>query len=226
MILAVDPFDMIIKDYYKILEIPPTSPPLAIKKAYRRLALKYHPDKNSGNLLYEQKFKEINEAYRVLSDPQKRNDYNYSRTNERTTQARPQYHADVVSTRTILVQAKKLRSKVAAADPNRMNKEAVFRQVEQLLSRHNVGMLKEGYDEKINSAFVECMLQISYDLPYSNIMKIIQPLVIIAGTDNTLLLRIREFDKNSKFRSFWNEYKIVVAFFIAFLFCIFIYSIS
>ncbi len=58
------------KDYYKILEVSPGATPLAIKKAYRRLAIKYHPDKNAGNSIYEQKFKEINEAYRVLSDAQ------------------------------------------------------------------------------------------------------------------------------------------------------------
>jgi len=57
-----------LKDYYQILEIPKTADAVAIKKAYHRLAKLYHPDVNKGNLFFENKFKEISEAYAVLSD--------------------------------------------------------------------------------------------------------------------------------------------------------------
>ncbi len=63
------------KDYYKILGVNRDASPEDIKKAYRRLALKYHPDKNPNNKEAEEKFKEINEAYAVLSDPEKRRQY-------------------------------------------------------------------------------------------------------------------------------------------------------
>lgn len=63
------------KDYYKILGVPRDASQEEIKKAYRRLALKYHPDRNKGNKEAEEKFKEINEAYAVLSDPEKRRQY-------------------------------------------------------------------------------------------------------------------------------------------------------
>ena len=63
------------KDYYKILGVPRNATQEEIKKAYRRLAMKYHPDKNKGNKEAEEKFKEINEAYAVLSDPEKRRMY-------------------------------------------------------------------------------------------------------------------------------------------------------
>ncbi len=62
-------------DYYKILGINKTASEKEIKKAYRKLAVKYHPDKNKGNKQAEEKFKEINEAYTVLSDPEKRKKY-------------------------------------------------------------------------------------------------------------------------------------------------------
>lgn len=62
-------------DYYKILGVGKNADSDEIKKAYRKLALKYHPDKNSGNKEYEAKFKEISEAYAVLSDPEKRQQY-------------------------------------------------------------------------------------------------------------------------------------------------------
>lgn len=62
-------------DYYEVLEITRTADNETIKKAYRRLALKYHPDRNAGNKEAEDKFKLVNEAYQVLSDERKRDVY-------------------------------------------------------------------------------------------------------------------------------------------------------
>ncbi len=63
------------KDYYKILGVDRKAKEDEIKKAYRKLALKYHPDRNPDDSASEEKFKEINEAYQVLSDPEKRQRY-------------------------------------------------------------------------------------------------------------------------------------------------------
>jgi curved DNA-binding protein len=63
------------KDYYKILGVSRTASADEIKKAYRKLAMKYHPDRNPGNKQAEDKFKDINEANEVLSDAQKRARY-------------------------------------------------------------------------------------------------------------------------------------------------------
>jgi len=66
---------MIYKDYYKDLGVAKTATPGEIKKAYRTLAKKYHPDKTKGDKASEEKFKEINEANEVLSDPEKLKKY-------------------------------------------------------------------------------------------------------------------------------------------------------
>lgn len=70
------------KDYYQTLEIDKSATDADLKKTYRRLALKYHPDRNPGDKSSEEKFKEINEAYACLSDPQKRANYDAYGTTE------------------------------------------------------------------------------------------------------------------------------------------------
>jgi curved DNA-binding protein len=62
-------------DYYKALGVDKNSSPEEIKKAFRKLAVKYHPDRNPNDKTAEDKFKEINEAYAVLSDPKKKEEY-------------------------------------------------------------------------------------------------------------------------------------------------------
>lgn len=63
------------RDYYEVLGVSKTATPDELKKAYRKLAVKYHPDKNPGDKQAEEKFKEAAEAYNVLSDPDKRQKY-------------------------------------------------------------------------------------------------------------------------------------------------------
>jgi len=80
------------KDYYKILGVERKASADEIRSAYRKLAMKYHPDKNPGDKKAEDKFKEINEAYQVLSDDQKRAHYDRlgsAYSNYRTTGGRP-----------------------------------------------------------------------------------------------------------------------------------------
>jgi curved DNA-binding protein len=62
-------------DYYEVLGVKKDSSAQDIKKAYRKLAMKYHPDRNKGDKEAEEKFKKISEAYAVLSDPEKRKQY-------------------------------------------------------------------------------------------------------------------------------------------------------
>src|SRR5436190_19108703 len=79
------------KDYYKTLGVSKTASQDDIKKAYRKLAVKYHPDKNPGDKKAEEKFKEINEANDVLSDPDKRKKYDELGANWKSYQQQGNY---------------------------------------------------------------------------------------------------------------------------------------
>ncbi len=72
--------DWIEKDFYKVLGVPKDSDAAAIKKAYRSLARKHHPDANKGDTAAEDRFKEVSEAYDVLSDDKKRKEYDEARS--------------------------------------------------------------------------------------------------------------------------------------------------
>src|SRR5450755_1538035 len=63
------------KDFYAVLGVPQDATQDAVKKAYRKLARKHHPDANAGTASSESRFKEIGEAYAVLSDPEQRKQY-------------------------------------------------------------------------------------------------------------------------------------------------------
>jgi molecular chaperone DnaJ len=72
--------DYVEKDYYAALGVPKDAAAADIKKSYRKLARKYHPDANSGDAKAEAKFKEVSEAYDVLSDAKKRKEYDEARS--------------------------------------------------------------------------------------------------------------------------------------------------
>ena len=63
------------KNYYQVLGVSSSATPEEIKKAYRTLALKHHPDRNPGDKKAEERFKELAGAYEILSDPEKRREY-------------------------------------------------------------------------------------------------------------------------------------------------------
>lgn len=94
------------KNHYQILGVPVTATAEDIKKAFRKIALEFHPDKNPGNKEAEEKFKKASEAYDILSNEKKRNEYDFDlkkedlkKERERTQQAKNSQQAPYTSKR-------------------------------------------------------------------------------------------------------------------------------
>lgn len=215
---------MLSKDYYKILEINPAATVAEIKKSFRKLALLYHPDRNFGSNVHEAKFKEVKEAYEVLSDARQRQEYNRHRNNQPQPEKKKTYRQPAAET--ILNQTIDLRKKIAVLDPDRMNTVALYKQIQNLLAIQNILILKHYNDIKINKRIIDEIIFCSQFLPFPFIEKICLHLTELAGTDNETYTKIYKFSKEARFRSFWNKYKLIAAVFIAFILCFFIYALS
>ena len=218
---------MVQKDYYKILEVTPAATTLEIKKSYRRLALQYHPDKNFGNQLYEAKFKEIQEAYRTLSDFAKRQEYNRQRNFDSLhNKARQKPSPPPLTAQTIVQQTIDFRKKIANIDPYRMNKVALYDRIQQLLSKQHIQLLQQNNDLRLNKRMIEEILYCSRHLPFVFVEKICLQLTALCGTDNSLYRYIYSFSKEIRIKSFWQKYKLAIALLIALFICFLIYLIS
>lgn len=212
------------KDYYKILAVSPTATQIEIKQSYRRLALQYHPDTNFGNQLFEAKFKEIIEAYKILSDQKKRDQYNRSRDEYNQTEkkkAESQITPQIILNKTV-----DFRKKIANLDSDRMNKIALFHQIQNILSRGNIAILKQQNDIRINKRIIEEIMFCSRFMPFEYVEKICFQLTAIAGSDNATYRRIYSFSKDVRMRTHWNKYKIFVALLFALILCFIIYLAS
>ncbi|CAN5243594.1 hypothetical protein BH11BAC6_BH11BAC6_14190 [soil metagenome] len=211
---------MLPKDYYTVLGIKHTASTEEIKRSYRRLAHKYHPDKNPGDIISENVFTNIAEAYRVLSDVKERaiynakRFYNYSEQHETTT------------VETILRDALKLKQLTERADPFRLNQDALLQQVETILSAHNIALLQHEKQNTINTQVAEAVLAACYLLDFHPYCKVHTKLIELSPTNNLLKEKILVFYTAKQKTDKWNRYKVVLAVLLAVLLCVIIFIIG
>jgi len=144
------------KDYYNILGIKPDAAQAEIKKAYRLLATKHHPDKNGGDKVSEERFKAIAAAYAILIDEATRNEYDYIRgfkTSYRSLRTEPGKPSPVK----YLTQFQRIKSQVLNAG-GRINKEALFNVLDGLLSGENIAFLIGERDIITNNLIIDEIL--------------------------------------------------------------------
>jgi molecular chaperone DnaJ len=215
---------MRVKDYYKILEVSPTAPLQEIKRSYRRLAHLYHPDKNAGNPAAEAYFKEVIEAYKILSNQVQRESYNYQRWSQRQTEKK--YASPAFSPQTILNESISLREYISKVDIFRMNEEALNYQIMQILSDHNISILQNFKYIIINKQIINEILHASLFLNLKDAELLIKRLNASIENDDEGKEIIQKFILKKRLAAKWEKYKIVLIFLITVLLCCLIYFLG
>ena len=212
------------KNYYHILEVPPSATPHDVKKAYRRLALQYHPDKNPDNEAAESHFKEIQEAYHILSDPGRRSAYNQRRWYR--------YHtapvAEEVETAAMIIQkASKLGRYIGTIDPAFLNRKALYNYISHyLLGEKSMQLIRDENDLHINRHMVSAIVQASKALPFQKIKTICERLQLLAGTDPEAFRQIQALEQQKKLQSYWEKFQQPLVIIVTVLLCWLIYLVS
>ena len=178
------------KDYYKILGVKPSATTAEIKKAYRTLAFKYHPDKNPENSLSEAHFKEIQEAYATLSDATKRTAYNDERWLSGMG-GKTQYK-EAVTPAWLLKICRELTASLTTMDTHRMSQKALQAYVLLILSDSHLGVLQQEGNEPANKTIVSELIKATERLQVKYLDEIEQRLILLANNNPEMLQAIDE----------------------------------
>jgi curved DNA-binding protein CbpA len=202
-------------DYYKLLGIQPDASIDEIKRAYRQLALRYHPDQNPGDQNAETHFKRITEAYTILSDSEERESYDYElkRNQQTRTNKEQQAKADEpkqtkqITPQYILEIFQDITSKINRIEKNRINQSTLYKSLNDLLTIHNINFLIAYGDIKTNELIIKEAIICCKYLAYPYLENIIPKLIKLANSNNEIVQKILLFSKKQKYYSYWKRYK-------------------
>lgn len=206
----------VLKDYYKTLELLPSATLEEVKKAYRALAFKYHPDTNPDDIFAHNHFLEIQEAYSILSHEHKRRKYDEERwLNGMANRAKEQV---VISPAWILTEALKLQKHMATVDTYRMSHSTLYDYVMLLLEDGHMAMLKK--DSNNNPAIVQSILNSTRHLKHQYMQPIADRLALLVPADNSLLTAIYKQTQRSHLMALWEKYMPLLIIVVALLLCL------
>lgn len=199
---------MQLKDYYKTLEVEPMATQQEIKKSFRRLAQKFHPDKNAGNPITEAQFKEVREAYEILSDPEQRKEYNYKRWHLRSIGQ--VYSERPLTPAAILEECRALKLYIDSMSIFRVDYDLVSQHIRQLINSSTIGILQQFNDTAINREIVQTLIQASRPLPLRYFLPISQFLLQLGNADPAITGMVQSHIREKRIDEKWGVYKWVV----------------
>lgn len=205
------------KDYYKILNVKPDSPSSTIKQSYRKLALKYHPDKNPDDELAAAVFSDIAEAYSVLSNQSSRNNYNYQRFHT----APEEYIKPAETIESLIDKAGKLKNQVLKADPFRFNREALLYSIKQLFPP-DITMLTTT-NPTLQKAFLNIVSWCSNYLNSTQTKNLMQTLQPVFAKHEWLQQQLQHNASEQLKKEKWEVYKVVLVVLLTIIICVIIF---
>ena len=213
---------MPVKDYYKILELPPGASLKEVKKNFRRLALRYHPDKNQGNKHAEAWYREIKEAYETLVDPVLKEAYLQQRWLAKN-EGKAFSETLPLTPELILKQANELFQQVKNIDHFRMDHTALQQQLLLAIDDERTDVLNSYNEQSINLQVIQIILDCLFPLEFRLIIPVIKQLKKITHPANTIVDRY--YEKRSKLW-YWEKYQGLVIFVATLVLCVLIYLAS
>lgn len=216
---------MQLKDYYSILEISPQAGADAIRKAYRRLAKLYHPDKTGNDPDAALRFKEVQEAYETLINPKRKNEYLRERWYQQAT-AQPFAARGADSAPAILLECLEANRRMSRADSFRMDRIGTAQNLTSLLSDDRISRLKDYGDPLLQKQVVLTLLDCCRLLPDPYFEPVTRQLKKLVAGNVEMEQRIAQFEQTARRKKLWESWKTVLALVLALFICWLMFRIS
>lgn len=212
---------MQIKDYYGILQTEPSATLQEIRKAYRKLAHQYHPDKNPGDVYAAVRFAEIKEAYEVLTNPSKKEYYLQQRWyNQSIGKRRTE---GIITPVNVLKQSLELEKYVSTLDVFRMDKPGLQEYIFSFINDKTVTELHKFDEPEIIRQIIRTVLAALHPLPKMYADPVISQLNKLAPHDNTAKEILSGYKLKSDRVHRREKYSLVLIIIITFILCLLIW---
>lgn len=214
---------MPVKDYYTLLKIEPNADLSTIKKAYRKLAMQYHPDKTGNNHYTESYFREIQEAYLTLSDTRKREEYHYHRWLEKSMG----HSLDTALTPVQIIQLfLKTEQYIHGTDAFKMDKYHLLEHLKELYSIGRQEIIISSNDEQLEKESLRLAMQSSKLLPSEALLNFQKHLQMLLSRHPNIQKEWSDTVHTIKKKERLDSFKIPIVILLTILICLAILLIS
>ena len=215
---------MQLKDYYSILELPPSASVDEVKKAYRRLAQLCHPDKKNNDPYAAAQFAVIKEAYETLSNPVQKEYYLQQRWYAQSLGKK--IKQETITPVNILKQMIELDKYVSRLDIHRMDQQGLFDYIQNTLSDSTIETVNSFNEPDINKEIVLIALKSSKTLPNNLVTPFTERLKKLTLTNELTIKKIDQFIRHHKQIDYWEKRKVWIILLIVLLICMGIFFSS
>lgn len=216
---------MAVKDYYKILELSPGATTHEVKKRFRKLAMRYHPDTNAGHQYAEAWFREVQEAYAVLMDPAKKDAYLQERWLAKSM-GKTLRKATPITPDTIVEEAKELAGYIGRLDHFRMDQWQISSSMVQLLDEERIRILKQYKAHEHQMTIGKRLLEACRPIDYLTLIPFFERMQVLAADIPMLQQLLNDTIRSKKQHQWWATHQWWIMLLATLALCILVWLVS